>query len=160
MSKPNGKLSYLGKIGIFLNDTIVKIALFGMICVVGLNVFTRYILDYSFRWSGEINILLFTYLSFFGIPIALRANNHVSITYFKSRFSKKMQKIISVFVDIVMIMVLFYLIYYSIIVIQRLGMEPMPATKLPKFWFYIPIPISSGVMIIDMIIKLIKDIKE
>jgi TRAP-type C4-dicarboxylate transport system permease small subunit len=154
------KTSKIGKVARDINLWSAIIMLIAMVFIIGLNVVMRYIFNIAFRWSEEIVVLLFVYLIFLAIPVALRENSHVKIEYFALRFNFKLRKIIDLIIDVIMLIIFIFFIKIGVDLVFKIGASPMPATYLPKGLLYIAVPISSLIMIIDMIVLFIKHLQE
>lgn len=146
-----------------VNEWTSIVLLIIMVLFVGTNVVTRYIFKFSFRWCEEIVIISFVYLVFMTIPLGMREGNHVAIEYFQTRFPVKFQKIVNIFITIVLMLLSVLIIVLGIGITLRIGKSVMPATHWPKGIVYITVPICFSLMVgylFPILIGNIKDLKE
>jgi TRAP-type C4-dicarboxylate transport system permease small subunit len=72
-------------------DTLCRVMLFlacfGMVAVIGAQVFFRYVLNYSLFWSEELGRVLLVQLTFFGAAVAYRAGAHIGVDTVVCRLS-------------------------------------------------------------------------
>lgn len=59
--------------------------------IVGWQVFARYVLHDTPNWSEPLSILLLLYAVMLGTAVGVRDDFHLSLTWFKSRFTDDMQ---------------------------------------------------------------------
>ncbi|TSB47236.1 TRAP transporter small permease [Alkalicoccobacillus porphyridii] len=65
-----------------LDDFLSTVALSGIILLISINVFFRFVLNSPITWTEEISLALFIWLVFVGLSTATKTNSHVGIDYF------------------------------------------------------------------------------
>lgn len=142
------------------NDVLAALFFVGMIITVLMAVVLRYFFGFSFRWTDELTRYLFIYMVFLGIPIAFREKIHVTIQFFISLFSKKIQRLLQIFCDLSIFVTIVYIAYYTIIMIMgRLGTTPSSGLKIQMGYIYASVVICIGLLMIELIQRFIKGYK-
>jgi TRAP-type C4-dicarboxylate transport system permease small subunit len=148
----------IGKIADTINKYVVALILAVMTISISIYIVLRYFFSITFVWSDEITMILFVYLVFLSIPIALRMNEHVTIDWFVSRFPQKPKKLIMILVDLLMFIIIYLFLTNSIELIKNLGSNPYASLHLPVGILYLAITLSSLIMLVDMMVIIYKHI--
>lgn len=142
-------------------DNIIEYLCMGtlvvLVCIVFMQVFTRYVLDFTPRWSEETSVILLIWLGFITMAIGVKKGMHLSISAVVDLLPKPVQKIVCYFDELAVLafgIVLF--IYGKDLSIETMS-STMPATQLPSGVLYAILPVS-GVMIIIYTIVRISDL--
>jgi TRAP-type transport system small permease protein len=145
-------------------DTIIEYICMGtlaiLVCIVFYQVFTRYILHFTPRWSEETCVILMIWLGFVTLALGVKKGSHISISALVNLFPKPMQRVIF-FIDEIVVM-----IFGIVITIygQRLSAFTMsstlPATQLPSGVLYACLPVSGVLIIAYTIMRIINLILE
>jgi TRAP-type C4-dicarboxylate transport system permease small subunit len=151
-------LNHLGLVGKTANNWLAILILAAMVILVTYSVIMRYIFCIAFRWSEELVTILFVFLIFLAIPMVLREKLHICIEFFVSLLPKKAQRVFTVIVDGVILFIAGFITITGFQVMATVGIEPMPATKLPIGILYATAAISGVIMIIDMVVILGRDL--
>jgi TRAP-type C4-dicarboxylate transport system permease small subunit len=85
-----------------------------MVLMVAVNVFTRYVLGYSFGFSEEIAYLGFTYAVFFGICIVYKKKAMVAIDILVDHLPARVQAIVEIAVYGLLSLINAVMLYYSV----------------------------------------------
>lgn len=147
MKEKNKFLKVLGNLDI----AIAVIALVILIVLTSSGVFFRYALGKPFTWLEEVQLLCLVWIVFAAGGAAFRTGNHVAIEMVVEMFPKKIQKLIGVLVDIVVLLVIGYLFKQSIgfvSVFVKSG-RSTSMLKIPYYLMYGIAPVSYILMIIS-----------
>jgi TRAP-type C4-dicarboxylate transport system permease small subunit len=74
-------------------------------------VFMRYVIGHPFTWLEEIQLLLIIWVAFFGASAAFRSGSHIAIEIITDMFPIKVQKIVEVFVSILVFCIIAYIMW-------------------------------------------------
>jgi TRAP-type C4-dicarboxylate transport system permease small subunit len=130
-----------------------------MFLVVGTNVFSRYVLNYSLAWADELPRFLFIWISFLGAVLAYYHDEHVGLDFFVKRIpSKKIQIIIRLINDLAVFLVLIVLAHYGLKVALS-TINNSPAMNIPMKVVYMIVPIAGTMMALINIHKIINKVK-
>ena len=161
-------LNYYRKFISGMGKTIDVIAILLMLAMVGVvfyQVIMRQIFERPPIWGEEISVSLMVWFVFLGIALGLQENLHIGITMFVSKLPKKVQFVLEIFVNLlILIFAVILLVYGYSLASQMFGFgTAMPATGLPAAIHYTVVPISGammGLITVGKIAGLIIDGKE
>lgn len=140
---------------------LLAILLAVIVLIVFSNVLSRYLLNASLAWSDEISRMMFIWLVFLGAIIAYINNEHLGLDIFINIFPKKITQVFILVADIV--------VFISLTVVLKGGID-MTVDSFESGWvssavpiqygyIYLVVPISAALMLIECLLKFIKDIK-
>ena len=126
-------------------------ALFAIMSVVTCaNIFSRYLLKYSFAFTEELVVSFFVWLTLLGAAIAFREQSHLGFSFIIDRVPPRVQKTL-LWVSAALSAALFtFLIYFSI---RQVGEEitlgiTSSGIGIPQWWYTIGVPVWSIPVII------------
>jgi len=120
---------------------------------VSLQVFFRYVLKSPIRWTEEIAILFFIWLSFTGAILCLRDNKHMQLDYFVEKMPYGVKRYFKILHKLLILLVLVFIIISGVLVVIEFYSYKMPASGLSIFFYYSALPISAIVMFFIAIFK-------
>lgn len=142
-------------------DTIIEYICMGtlaiLVCIVFYQVFTRYILHFTPRWSEETCVILMIWLGFISLAIGVKKGTHLSISALVNLFPKPMQKIVFYIDEIAVLIFGVMLVIYGQQLSAFTMSSTLPATQLPSGVLYACLPVS-GVLIIAYTIMIISNL--
>ncbi|MBM4761135.1 TRAP transporter small permease [Bacillus sp. B15-48] len=119
-----------------------------MTLIVTAQVFTRYLFNYTPRWSEELSLLLLIYVSMIGIAVGFRDKLHIGVGIFVGMMPKKAQTFFDYLAKLLVIFVSLIFIYYGIKFTSLMNHSTMAGTGLPSSVLYASIPISGFLMLL------------
>ena len=134
-----------------------SIFLIAMALIMTMNVILRYIFGFSFNWGDEILRYLCVFMAFFGTAAGFNSGVHIGIYVFVEHvIPEKARKYFRLFADIVTVIFLCFLLYYGIIMYQRIVQtgQLSPALKVPMQYIYAVIPVMACLSIIQMLLQI------
>jgi TRAP-type C4-dicarboxylate transport system permease small subunit len=129
-----------------LCDVLALSALVAMVVVVTWQVFGRYVLQASPRWSSEIALLLLAWLGLLGIAIGIRERSHIAVSLITDRLPSALSRSLGGLVYALMAAFGGYFVVEGIQLTEFASHNTMPATGLPTSVQYAAIPVS-GILI-------------
>jgi len=162
------KLNFLQRqntyLGTLVNAIEVSILVF---CVASLgillitNVFARTFFQ-SIYFAEEVSKFLVMLTTFTGVSYAVRKARHIRMGAFLDMMPEKMEKIFIIIISIVSAVVMGIMTWFSYkYLINAMDMGHMtPALRVPKWTFYVIIPIGFGLACIQYIRTVIKNFTE
>jgi len=132
-----------------------KVMLLAMVIITGVQVFSRYVLGFSIRWSEEVPLILMVWFGFISMSIGVKKKLHISIELFFKMFPKPMQKVIYKLVDLLMMGFGLVMTYYGFNLARLTMGSTMPATKLPSGVLYSVIAVAGVMITYDTLMDLI-----
>lgn len=151
-------------VGLLVNSFEVSILVF---CVASLgillitNVFARTFFQ-SIYFAEEVSKFLVMLTTFAGVSYAVRKARHIRMGAFLDMMPEKMEKLFIIIISIVSAVVMGIMTWFSYkYLINAMDMEHMtPALRVPKWTFYVIIPIGFGLACIQYIRTVIKNFTE
>lgn len=154
MKKLNHLLNYL-------EEYIAGTSLVFTSLLVFVQVFLRYVFNYSLSWSEEIARYLIIWFVFIGSSIAVREKAHATMDALTTYLPDKGKRICSLLANLVAISFCIILMWSGSTIVSSV-MEfgnVTPAIGLPMFIPYLALPVGAGLMFIRFLQLLIDDIK-
>lgn len=145
--KEKGKIRSALDLSESLISYIAMTFLVVMIVIVSATVFTRYLFNFTFRWSDEVALLMMIWFGFLGMALGVKQSVHLSIEFFMSLFPDKYQGIIYRIENILVGIFGFYLVRYGWELFNRAKRTVLPATQWSRGLLFIALPIA-GVFIL------------
>jgi TRAP-type C4-dicarboxylate transport system permease small subunit len=140
-------------------DFTAKVLLIALTVVVSGQIFVRFVFNAPWRWANELSRLLFTWLGFYGLIIAVKDNAIPSFDAFVHRFSGSAQEVLAIILDSIMILFLVIVSVGSISALRTAHTQTMSILPLRWSYVYASFPVSmlilAGVLIHDML-RLVK----
>lgn len=127
--------------------------------IVPIEVFLRYLFGKSLYITEEFTRYLMVWVVFLASSLALRENSHISIEIFVSRFRGRTRFWLNLIAQFVLVTFLVFLIIEGIIALSFQMDQIIPSLGIPIFWFYLAIPVGSGLMILNLLPKLWENMK-
>jgi C4-dicarboxylate transporter DctQ subunit len=151
-------------VGLLVNSFEVSILVF---CVASLgillitNVFARTFFQ-SIYFAEEVSKFLVMLTTFTGVSYAVRKARHIRMGAFLDAMPEKMEKAFIIIISIVSAVVMGIMTWFSYkYLMNAMDMEHMtPALRVPKWTFYVIIPIGFGLACIQYIRTVIKNFTE
>lgn len=75
--------AWVSKLALFFCTVLMVV----MTAVISWQIFGRYVLNDTPKWSEQLAGILIVYMTMIGGAIALRENRHIALTYFRDRWS-------------------------------------------------------------------------
>ncbi len=141
----------------------VEYSLFGMglamSIIVGVQVFSRYALNYSLFWSEELARYLLVWLTFLGASAAYRRRVHPGIDVLVKRMPDGMAKASAILVHLISIGLFTVMIVFGIRFAHFVRFQISPALYLPKWFLFSVIPASGLILTIHALAFMLNDIR-
>ncbi len=116
-------------------EVVLTILLVIITCVMGLQVFCRYILNNSLSWSEELTRYLFIYMAFISIAYCTKKWISIRIDQLINMFSNKVFCIMQFILNIVLTAFFAYMTYHAFIyLLQGIHSKQLsPALEIPMW---------------------------
>lgn len=126
-----------------------------LVCIVFMQVFTRYVLKFTPLWSEETSVILLIWLGFVTMAIGVKKGMHLSISALVNLFPKPLQKIIFYFDELAVMIFGVILFIYGKDLAEQTMSSTLPAMQLPEGVLYSILPISGFLIIIYTIMRIL-----
>ena len=133
-----------------LEETLCAVLFAIMSVVTCANIFSRYLLKYSFAFTEELVVSFFVWLTLLGAAIAFREQSHLGFSFIIDRLPVRAQKMF-LWLSAGLGAALFtFLIYFSV---RQVGEEIVlgitsSGIGIPQWWYTIGVPVWSVPVII------------
>ena len=107
-----------------------------LLIIVGLQFFTRYVLNDSLGWTEEIARYLLILLGFIGSILCVRKGSHINLEFAYRYFPPRAVKPLAVFVDAVVTVFFAYAGVLAIELAERTSTQMMVSIEIPKGVIY------------------------
>ena len=130
--------------------TILILALIGFV-----QVFTRYLFNYSFTWFEELGRYVGVFVAFLGAAIGVRTGSHFTMDLIVTNLSPLWQRPIRLFTHLLSAGFFVIVAWYSYKTVMRMyGYETTsPTMEIPMYLAYMPIPVFSVVIAARFVIQ-------
>ena len=157
MKQKSKVLSFLGNLDIVVASLVLVL----LVVLTFMGVIWRRVFGQPFTWLEEVQLACMVWIVFAAGGAAFRTGNHVAIEMVVDMLPKKAQKICSILISAVVVVVLGYLVYQSMGFIQLFLRSGRSTSMLhiPYAIIYGIAPVSYAVMIISWFYAQIKDVK-
>lgn len=132
-----------------------KIMILAMVIISAVQVFCRYVLDFSIRWSEEVPLILMVWFGFISMAIGVKKRLHISIELFFSMMGPKVQKFMLKLTDFIIMVFGGIMVYYGFMLSKLTMTSTLPATKLPSGVLYAVICLAGIMIVFDTLMDLI-----
>lgn len=134
-------------------DVLSMILVCGVLFVLLIGVFFRYVLQAPLFWSDMFSVNLFTWLLFLGTAVSVRLGTMFKIELISHRFSEKGKLLHKTFVTAVCVFVYAVLCRYGWdLTLEQVKLQLFAFPELFPFinfaWIYISIPVAFFLMIL------------
>jgi len=112
-------------------------------------VFCRYVLNFSFTWMAELARYLGVFITFLGAALGVKYGVHFSMDLVYERVANdRLRHGLKVIVNILSALLVFVVAWYGWEQTVKLHrFEALTsALQVPKYWFYLPVPFFSVIM--------------
>jgi TRAP-type transport system small permease protein len=127
----------------------------GLVVVVCLGVFFRYVLNASLVWYDEFASYLLVWLTFFGTVVALYHKRHIGFELVVDKLAARTRRVVDFVGEAAVLGFQFVLLYYGWILTQRMGDETaisLPWVKVA--WVSSVMPVTGGLMLLISLTRL------
>jgi len=129
-------------------------SLIGIVLINILNVVARFTINTSLFWGLEVCSILAVWFTFIVFGINYKDGQHFKIDLVVNSFKGKLKKAHGIFVDIILLVILGFTLYSSIVSYFRNYQMTLPATEVPSsIALYLPLIIGSLTYVFFIIMK-------
>jgi TRAP-type C4-dicarboxylate transport system permease small subunit len=151
--KKKGKIKSVLDLSEELISYLAMIFLVVMIIIVSTTVFTRYLFNFTFRWTDEVALMMMIWFGFLGMALGVKQSVHLSIEYFMSLFDDNLQGFIYRIENILVGLFGWYLLRFGWQLFSRFKTTVLPATQWSRGLLFIPLPIAGAFILIYSIFQ-------
>lgn len=153
-------MDFLGRVLDWINrifENLIYICMAALIVVVTVQITSRSLFTAT-SWSEEMSRFLLIYISLMGAACAFKNNKHISIRLFHDKLSPRAGRVFEIVVGVLCVVFFILMLRYGVNLILNQRYQVSGTMKVPIQYIYIAIPVTTGVMLLQGIQKLAKDV--
>ena len=126
------------------------------------NVVARFVFQYSFFFTEELNRIIIILITFAGVGYAARHGRHIRMSAIFDSLPFKTRKLLMIVIAIITSVAMFALCYFSIRYISKVytSGRVLPALQIPIWWIFVWVPVGFFVTGTQYLLTAIKNIIE
>ncbi|BAQ09130.1 C4-dicarboxylate transport system, small permease component [Bacillus sp. OxB-1] len=122
-----------------------------MTALIFVQIISRVLIGSSFSWTEELARYLMIWITFLGAGFAFQYSAHMGIDYFVNKISSTYSKLIMVIMAIASMFFFCFLFFQGIKLMEFGMMQKSSALKIPMGYVYLIFPISSALILLNLI---------
>lgn len=134
---------FLDKIEEWVGGTLFIVMLLALV----FQVFSRQVFNSPLKWSEEFARLLFVYVGYLGVSVAIKENQHVYIDFFIKKFPKPIQYTVNAILQLLVLIVLVLMCYVGYVMTIRKIPVQIVSLNISYAYMYGALPVISLLMI-------------
>ncbi|MCX5823422.1 MAG: TRAP transporter small permease [Deltaproteobacteria bacterium] len=127
----------------------------GLIILIGLEVFFRYVIGNALSWPEEVAGIFFIWFTLLGVAAVVREDDHIAFDFLMKHTPPAVGKIIKLFCMLMIQVYAFFLIYQGYSYASMFSFETTPAARINLLWMTLSLPISGLLIIIFSLLKIV-----
>ena len=128
----------------------------GLVVIVCLGVFFRYVLNSSLTWYDEFASYMLVWLTFYGSVVADYQRRHIAFELVVDKLAPPARKVVDVVAELAVLGFQFVLLYYGWVLMQRMGDETaisLPWVKVS--WITSVLPVTGGLLLLISVTRMV-----
>ena len=128
----------------------------GLVVVVCLGVFFRYVLNSSLTWYDEFASYMLVWLTFYGTVVADYHRRHIGFDLLVNKLAPLARKVVDVAAELAVLGFQFVLFYYGWVLTERMGDETaisLPWVKVS--WISSVLPVTGGLLLLISVTRMV-----
>jgi len=129
-------------------ECILCFALLEMSVLAFVQVVMRYVFGTSLTWGEEVLRYQICFIAFFGADIGLRYGAHIKTEVINLILPDRLKPFMNAFVFMAVFAFASAVVYFGMALVLKVAASGQltAATRIPKFWIYLPMPIGGSLM--------------
>lgn len=140
-------------------EWFILFALAIMGIVLTMQVFARYVMNYSLIWSEELARYIFVWITFIGAGYGIKNGVHIKMELFYNKFPSVVQKLVTIITNIIAIFCFSCVIPYGIKFTISQQNIASSAMGIPMNYVFAAVPIGCSIIVIKLLADTIQTIK-
>lgn len=126
-----------------ITEYVSDIVIIALIVIAGLQIFFRYVIGHALSWTEEISLMLFLWLAYFGMVMAMRREAHLRVDAFVMALPKRIQNwlhLVILFGAVICCSFITWVSFETVLKIMSRGQTAI-SVNLPIWIVWLAIPI-------------------
>ncbi len=144
----------LKRLSDFLNvwlERLVVASISALIILFVVGISTRYLLGIPIIWLYETTMVIFAWSVFFGISVAFKRSEHISMNYFLDRCPEGLRKVVDLVNTSLLILFLTVVVVKGTSIVLGTASQYYHTIRLSTGWFYASFPVCAVISIIHLL---------
>jgi TRAP-type transport system small permease protein len=137
---------------------IIILLMSGMTLVVFAQVVFRYALAWPLAWTEEVARFALIWVGFFGAAALIATREHIAVTILPDSLAPKPRAVMLLLADLVVLAVLAVMLAGGLDIVRNEWIQRAPATGLPMGYVYLAVPVTTGLMILWLLIGMARQL--
>jgi TRAP-type C4-dicarboxylate transport system permease small subunit len=142
-----------------IEETLAVLLLAVLLVVMGLQVFTRYVLGAPLVWTEEAARWLYVWVVFLGAAACVADRGHVAITMLADRLPPWPRALLALAMNLLCLAVLAVLVRVGGAAALRVWDQEAVTFQLSLGWLYLPVPVCAAAMLVRLLITMAEDLR-
>jgi len=130
-----------------------------MVGIIFVQVIMRYVFNHSLYWSEELGKFIFVWISWIGISIGERRNEHIKITMLVDKFPFRTAQVFNIISEIVVISICAITCYYATTLIVSQAGTHYAGIKISVAWGYLSVSLGCFLMCLRCIAWIVNSVR-
>jgi|GEM_PF-1164282 len=135
---------------------LVSLTGIGLVLLIGLEVFFRYVVGRALSWPEEVAGIMFVWFTIFGVVLITRSEEHVEFTFLLGRMGSRLQKCVRIFAQSVICLLALAMIVYGYRYAEIFGFERTPAAGINIVWLNAAMPVGGSLILFYSLRSILK----
>jgi TRAP-type C4-dicarboxylate transport system permease small subunit len=123
-------------------------------------VFFRYLLKNPLTWAHEVDIILMVWAVWLGAAVGIYRKAHLRITLLSERFSKEVQRVLALSIDLLVLIFLIAVGIKGIGVVRSMEGMTFTSVDLPRGLMFAAAPVGAALMAFLLIPAVTQDVRD
>lgn len=126
----------------------------GLVALIGLEVFFRYIIGNALSWPEELAGITFVWFTLFGIALVMREDEHIAFDSLMRNSSPRVVKAVMIFSQLIISGYALLMVYYGYTYASMFTFEETPAARINLLWLNLAVPLSGILLFFYSLLKM------
>ena len=128
----------------------------GLVILIGLEVFFRYVIGNALSWPEEVAGIFFVWFTLLGVAVVVREDDHIAFDFLIKHTPPVVSKMIKLFCMLMIQVFAFVLVYHGYSYASMFSFETTPAARINLLWLTLSLPISGALIIFCSLLKIVE----
>ena len=129
---------------------------FGLVVLIGLEVFFRYVIGNALSWPEEVAGIVFVWFTLLGVALVMREDEHIAFDFLMKNAPPIVGKIITLFSLLMIQFYALFMVYFGYSYARTFSFETTPAVQINLLWVTLSVPVSGLLIVIYSLLKMVE----
>ena len=128
----------------------------GLVILIGLEVFFRYIIGKALSWPEELALITFVWFTLLGVVSGVREDGHISFSFLMRHTPRRVGKMIELSCLLMIQVYAFFMIYYGYSYARLFSYETTSAARINLMWLNLSLPICGFLIFYFTLLRIVR----